>query len=156
MVHKDGLCVSYFILTCAIIISSGFAFWLYKDTELIKYTDLVRDSRKLLFYKQYEDADKLRKETMAEVFDDKVDIIWLPLIKNEKDGYVKFQMYLRLLESNPDYEIIYRDIAALMDLASEEYQTKDKPHYLKALMAIEGVHHVLLERYDLLVTAENK
>ncbi len=156
MVHKDGLCVSYFILACAIVISSGFAFWLYKDTDLIKFTDLVRDSRKLLFYQQYEDAEKLRKETMVEVFDDEVDIIWLPLVKNEKDGYVKFQMYLRLLESNPDYEIIYRDIAALMDLASEEYQTKDKPRYLKALMAIEGVHHVLLERYDLLVTAENK
>ena len=156
MVHKDGLCVSYFILACAIVISSGFAFWLYKDTDLIKFTDLVRDSRKLLFYQQYEDAEKLRKETMAEVFDDEVDIIWLPLVKNEKDGYVKFQMYLRLLESNPDYEIIYRDIAALMDLVSEEYQTMDKPRYLKTLMAIEGVHHVLLERYDLLVTAENK
>ena len=156
MVHKDGLCVSYFILACAIAISSGFAFWLYNDTDLIKYTDLVRDSRKLLFYQQYEDAEKLRKETMAEVFDDEVDIIWLPLVKNETDGYVKFQMYLRLLESNPDYEIIYRDIAALMDFASEEYQTKDKPRYLKALMAIEGIHHVLLERYNLLVTAENK
>ncbi len=155
MVHKDGLCVSYFILACAIVISSGFAFWLYKDTDLIKFTDLVRDSRKLLFYQQYEDAEKLRKETMVEVFDDEVDIIWLPLVKNEKDGYVKFQMYLRLLESNPDYEIIYRDIAALMDLVSEEYQTMDKPRYLKTLMAIEGVHHVLLERYDLLVTAEN-
>jgi len=155
MVHKDGLCVSYFILACAIVISSGFAFWLYKDTDLIKFTDLIRDSRKLLFYQQYEDAEKLRKETMVEAFDDEVDIIWLPLVKNEKDGYVKFQMYLRLLESNPDYEIIYRDIAALMDLVSEEYQTMDKPRYLKTLMAIEGVHHVLLERYDLLVTAEN-
>lgn len=154
MVHKDGLCVSYFILACAIIISSGFAFWLYKDTDLIKYTDLIRDSRKLLFYQQYDDAEKLRKEIMAEVFDDDVDIIWLPLVKNEKDGYVKFQMYLRLLESNPDYEIIYRDIAVLMDFSSEEYQTKDKPRYLESLMAIEGVHHVLLERYDLLVTAE--
>ena len=57
MAHKDGLCVSYFILACAIVISSGFSFWLYKDTDLIKYTDLVRDSRRLLFYQQYEDAE---------------------------------------------------------------------------------------------------
>jgi len=156
MAHKDGLCVSYFILACAIVISSGFAFWLYKDTDLIKYTDLVRDSRKLLFYQQYEDAEKLRKETMAEVFDDEVDIIWLPIVKNENDGYVKFQMYLQLLESNPDYEIIYKDIADLIDSAPVEFQEKDKTRYLKEIMAIEGVHHVLLERYDLLVSDENK
>jgi len=156
MVYKDGLCVSYFILACAIVISSGLAFWLYKDTDLIKYTDLVRDSRKLLFYQQFEDAEKLRKEIMAEVFDDEVDIIWLPLVKNENDGYVKFQMYLRLLESNPDYEIIYKDIADLMVSAPEEFQEKDKTRYLKEIMAIEGVYQVLLERYDLLVSDENK
>ena len=123
---------------------------------MIKYTDLVRDSRRLLFYQQYEDAEKLRKETMAEVFDDEVDIIWLSLIKNENDGYVKFQMYLQLLESSPDYEIIYKEIADLIDSAPEEFQEKDKTRYLKELMAIEGVHQVLLERYDLLVSDENK
>ena len=113
MAHKDGLCVSYFILACAIVISSGFSFWLYKDTDLIKYTDLVRDSRRLLFYQQYEDAEKLRKETMAEVFDDEVDIIWLSLIKNENDGYVKFQMFLQLLESSPDFVSFYVGISGL-------------------------------------------
>ena len=155
MFHKDELCVNYFILVCAIVISSGFAFWLYKDTDLIKSTDLTRESGRLLLYEQYEDELKLRRKAMAEIIDDKIDIIWLPFVEHETNGYVRLEMYSRLLAGNPDYELIYRDIALTMDSAPESYQMEERIRYLNALKAIKGVHHVLLEKYDLLVNTEN-
>ena len=152
MFYKKGLCSSYFILACSIVISGWLAFWLYTDTDLTKYIDFSSDSRKLLLYKRYEDNLKLRSETIASIIDDDIDIIWLRFITNEDDGYAKLQLYLRLLAGNPDYEVIYRDIALTMDSATEEFKIKEKPGYLKELMAVKGVHHILLERYGLLDT----
>ena len=154
--YKDELSLNYFILACAIVISSGVSFWLYRDTDLIKFLDFVRESGDLLFYEQEEEELKFRKETIAEISEGKIDMIWLPVFKYEKEGYVKFQMYLRLLADNPDYEIIYSDIAELMDSAPAEFQINDKPRYLKELLSIEGVHYILLERYNLLNPEDKK
>jgi len=156
MIHKDGLCLSYFILACSILICSGIAFWLYNDTELEKYIDYNSKSKKLLFYKQYEDNFKLRNEILAEIFDDEIDLIWLNFVKDEPDGHVKLQLYSRLLAGTPDREETYQEIAAIITDAPKEYPVKEKIRYLIALKAIKGVHLDLLEKYSLFVTAENK
>ncbi len=150
MALKNVPCASYCILAFSIITFSGFSFWLYKDTDLIKYVDFSKESRKLLFYKRYEDNLKLRNEILEEIFDDEIDIVWLPFVRDEQDGYVKLQLYSRLLAGNPDHESIYKEIAALLGKATEEFSIKERTKYLASLKEIKGIHNVLLEEYELL------
>ena len=155
MFQKGRICISYLLLAFSIIICSGFVFWLYRDTDLEKYIDFISESRRLMFYEQYEDDVKLRSEIMDEIYDDEINIIWLPFVQDLPVGYAKLELYLGLLVDNPDHEIIYKDIAGLIDSAPEGFLQKDKTRYLKELTAIEGIHHVLLKRYDLLLTVKN-
>jgi len=155
MANKDGLCISYLILACSIFVCSGFAYWLYTDSDIEKLRDFKFRYNWLLTYERQEDAEKFRTETLASIFDDEIDIMWLPVISKEPDGYAKLQFYSRLLAGNPDQDVIYRDIADTMNAATEEYSIKERTRYLTRLKATKGVHHILLERYDLLITAEN-
>jgi len=150
MVHKDGLCISYFILACSIFVCSGFAYWLYMDSDIEKLSDYQFGFNRLILFERLDDAKKFRSETMASIFNDEIDVMWLPVIRRELDGYEKLQFYSRLLAGNPDHEIIYRDIADIMDAATEGYSIKDRTRYLTALKEITGVHDVLLEKYGLL------
>ena len=156
MFYRDGICINIHILAWSIIISLGFAFWLYRDTDLIKYLNFSRESSKFLLFEQYEDDLKLRKETLTDIFDDEIDLIWLSVVQDEPDGHVKLQLYSRLLAANPDREKSYKEIASIIDSAPEEYPIKEKHHYLMALKAITGIHDVLLDKYGLLITADNQ
>jgi len=102
MVYKDGLCISYLILTCSIFICFGFAYWLYTDSDIVKISDYNFGYNRLLIYEQFEDAAKFRSETLASIFDDEIDEIWAPVIFVLKDGYEKLQLYSRLLAGNPN------------------------------------------------------
>jgi len=150
LVNKDGLCVAHLILACSILICCGFAYWLYLDSDVEKIRDYNYGYDRVLLYERFEDAKKFRSESLASIFDDEIDIIWWHAIYNEDDGYVKLQLYTRLLAGNPDYEAIYKEIADIMDAATEEFSTKERTRYLIALNEIKGVHNVLLERYGLL------
>ena len=151
IVHKDGLCVSYLILACSIIISAGFAYWLYIDTDIEKSRDYRFKFNTLKIYERFDDAKELRSETLASIFDDEIDRIWWDVIYSVDDGYVKIRLYSRLLAGNPDYESIYKDIADTMDSATEEFSIEERTRYLTALKEIKDVHNVLLEKYGLLV-----
>ncbi len=150
MVHKDGPCVSYLILACSIFICSGFAYWLYMDSDIEKVRDYKFEYNRLHLYERDEDAKKFLSETLASIFDDEIDVIWLPVIREEANGYAKLQLYSRLLAGNPDHEGIYKEIAELLAIATEEYSIKERTRYLTALKEINGIHHVLLEKYGLL------
>ena len=123
---------------------------------MIKHVEFTSDSRKLLFYEQDEDDLKLRDETMTEIFDDEIDIIWLPVVGDEPNGYAKLQLLSRLLAGNPDNEEVYALTGAVMDSAPEEYPVEEKIRYLTALKAIKGIDDDLLEKYGLLIVADNK
>ena len=155
MFHKDGLCLSYLILACSIVISAGFTYWLYKDSSIDKLRDYRFEYNRLHLYERDEDASKLRSETLLSIFDDEIDEIWLPFVQEEPDGYAKLQLYSRLLAGNPDYESIYKDIADTMDSATEEFSIEERTRYLTALKEIKGVHNVLLEKYGLLITVDD-
>ena len=150
MVHKDGLCISYLILACSIFVCSGFAYWLYMDSDIEKLRDFHFGYNRLILYERLDDAKKFRSETLASIFDDEIDIVWLPVIYSEIDGYAKLQLYSRLLAGNPDHEVIYRDMADTMNVATEEYSIKEKNSYLTRLKSTKGVQNVLLEKYGLL------
>ena len=155
MFHKDGLCLSYLILACSIFISAGFAYWLYMESDIEKIRDYRFGYNRLILFERLDDAKKFRSETMASIFDDEIDKIWWNVIYKVDDGYVKLQLYSRLLAGNPDYEAIYKEIADLMDAATEEFSIKERTRYLTALKEIKGVHNVLLEKYGLLVTVDD-
>ncbi|MCH8845735.1 MAG: hypothetical protein IIC11_03220 [Proteobacteria bacterium] len=155
MLNKDGLCVSYLILACSIFICSGFAYWLYLDSDIVKLRDYRFKHQTLLLYERFDDAKKLRSETLVSIFDDEIDEIWWNFIYSADDGYVKLRLYSRLLAGNPDREIIYQEIAGTMDSATEEFSIKERARYLAALKEIKGVHNVLLEKYGLLVTVDD-
>jgi len=155
MVNKDGPCVSYLMLVCCIFICSGFAYWLYIDSDIEKLRDYRFGYNRLILFEQLDDAKKFRSEVLESIFDDEIDVMWLPVIRSELDSYEKLQFYSRLLAGNPDHEVIYRDIADIMDAATEKYSIKDRTRYLTALKAIKGVHNVLLEKYGLLFTVDD-
>jgi hypothetical protein len=150
MVHKDGLCISYLILACSIFVCSGFAYWLYMDSDIEKLSDYHFGYNRLILFEQLDDAKKFRSESLASIFDDEIDRIWWDVIYSVDDGYVKIRLYSRLLAGNPDYESIYKDIADTMDSATEEFSIEERTRYLTALKEINGIHHVLLEKYGLL------
>ncbi len=151
MLHKDGLCLSYLLLACSIVVCSGFAYWLYKDTDMEKYLYFTSETRRLTFYEQYEEDLQLRNEILNDIYDDEIDIIWLPFVQDLPEGYTKFEMYLGLLGGDPEREETYAEIAAVIDSFSEEFPIEDKIRYLTALMAIKGVDNELLEKYGLLI-----
>ncbi len=155
MLNKDGLCVSYLILACSIFICSGFAYWLYLDSDIVKLRDYRFKHQTLLLYERFDDAKKFRSETLVSIFDDEIDEIWWNFIYSADDGYVKLRLYSRLLAGNPDREVIYQEIAGTMDSATEEFSIKERARYLTALKEIKGVHNVLLEKYGLLVTVDD-
>ena len=155
MLNKDGLCVSYLILACSIFICSGFAYWLYLDSDIMKLRDYRFKHDTLLLYERFDDDKKLRSETLVSIFDDEIDEIWWNFIYSADDGYVKLRLYSRLLAGNPDREVIYKEIAALMDSATEEFSIKERARYLTTLKEIKGVHNVLLEKYGLLITVDD-
>jgi len=155
MLNKDGLCVSYLILACSIFICSGFAYWLYLDSDIMKLRDYRFKHDTLLLYERFDDDKKLRSETLVSIFDDEIDEIWWNVIYSADDGYVKLRLYSRLLAGNPDREAIYQEIADTMDSATEEFSIKERARYLTALKEIKGVHNVLLEKYGLLITVDD-
>ena len=150
IVNKDGLCVGYIILACSIIVCSGFAFWLYRDTDMEKHIKYLDDYRRLQLYERYENVSNLRSETLAELVDDELNQIWLPLIQKEPDGYWKLKLYARLLAGNPDREESYKEIAAIINSVPEVFHSNMRTRYLNALKEITGVHDELLERHGLL------
>jgi len=154
MVNKDGLCVSYLILACSIFFSAGFAYWLCKDSDIEKIRDYRLEHNRLLVFQRFDDANKLRTETLVSIFDDEIHIIWWPVIYREVNGYAKLNLYSRLLAGNPDHEAIYEEIADILDAAPEELSIKKRTDYLTALMAIKGVDNELLEKYGLLITPD--
>lgn len=154
ILHKDGLCLSHLFLACSIVVSTGFAYWLYKDTDIEKFLYFTSETKRLTFYKQYEEDLQLRRDILNDIYDDEIDIIWLPFVQDLPEGYTKFEMYLGLLAGDPEREETYAEIAAVIDSFSEEFPTEDKIRYLTALKAIKGVDNKLLEKYDLL-NAEN-
>lgn len=155
MLNKGGLCVSYLILACSIFICSGFAYWLYLDSDIMKLRDYRFKHDTLLLYERFDDDKKLRSETLVSIFDDEIDEIWWNVIYSADDGYVKLRLYSRLLAGNPDREVIYQEIAGTMDSATEEFSIKERARYLTILKEIKGVHNVLLEKYGLLITVDD-
>ena len=151
--NKEGLCVSYIILACSIFICSGFAFWLYTDSDIEKLRDYRAGYDMLLLYERFEDAKKFHSEMLASIYDDE---IWWNLIYDEDNGYAKLQLYSRLLADNPDLEKIYKDIAAILGVAPEEFSTKEKTKYLASLKEIRGVHIDWLEKYELVLSVDDK
>jgi len=149
-VNKDGLCLSHIFLACSIVVSAGFAYWLYEDTDIEKFLYFTSETQRLTFNEQYEEDLKLRYEVLNDIYDDEIDIIWLPFVQDLPEGYTKFEMYLGLLGGDPEREETYAEIAAVIDSYSEEFPTEDKIRYLSALKAIKGVDNELLEKYDLL------
>ncbi len=149
-VNKDGLCLSHLFLACSIVVSAGFAYWLYEDTDIEKFLYFTSETQRLTFNEQYEEDLKLRYEVLNDIYDDEIDIIWLPFVQDLPEGYTKFEMYLGLLGGDPEREETYAEIAAVIDSYSEEFPTEDKIRYLSALKAIKGVDNELLEKYDLL------
>jgi len=156
MLHKDGLCLSYLLLACSIVISAGFAYWLYNDTDMEKFLHFTSETKRLTFNEQYEEDLKLRSEVLNDIYSDEIDIIWLPFVQDLPEGYTKFEMYLGLLAGDPEREETYAEIAAVIDSFSEEFPTEDKIRYLAALKAIKGVDNDLLEKYDLLNAEDSK
>ncbi len=148
--HEDGLCLSHLFLACSIVVSAGFAYWLYEDTDIEKFLYFTSETQRLTFNEQYEEDLKLRYEVLNDIYDDEIDIIWLPFVQDLPEGYTKFEMYLGLLGGDPEREETYAEIAAVIDSYSEEFPTEDKIRYLSALKAIKGVDNKLLEKYDLL------
>jgi len=148
--HKDGLCLSHLFLAFSIVVCSGFAYWLYEDTDMEKFLYFTSETKKLTFYEQYEEDLQLRNEILNDIYDDEIDIIWLPFVQDLPEGYTKFEMYLGLLGGDPEREETYAEIAAVIDSYSEEFPTEDKIRYLSALKAIKGVDNKLLDKYDLL------
>ena len=156
MLHKDGLCLSYLLLACSIVISAGFAYWLYNDTDIEKFLHFTSETKILTFNEQYEEDLKLRSEVLNDIYSDEIDIIWLPFVQDLPEGYTKFEMYLGLLGGDPEREETYAEIAAVIDSFSEEFPTEDKIRYLAALKAIKGIDNELLEKYDLLNAKNSK
>jgi len=152
--HKDGLCLGHLFLAFSIVVSTGFAYWLYKDTDIEKFLYFTSESKRLTFYKQYEEDLQLRYEILNDIYDDEIDIIWLPFVQDLPEGYTKFEMYFGLLGGDPEREETYAEIAAVIDSYSEEFPTEDKIRYLAALMAIKGVDNELLEKYGLVITSD--
>ena len=132
MFHKDELCMNYFILACAIVISSGLAFWLYKDTDLIRIIELTRESGKLLLYEQYEDELKLRREAMAEIIDDEIDIICKKLDQNEYQvgeiNYIFSRIVNSFFKRHKSYTTICEIDGILSGVAKEFYRRKAVPY----------------------------
>ena len=156
MLHKDGLCLSYLLLACSIVISAGFAYWLYNDTDIEKFLHFTSETKILTFNEQYEEDLKLRSEVLNDIYSDEIDIIWLPFVQDLPEGYTKFEMYLGLLGGDPEREETYAEIAAVIDSFSEEFPAEDKIRYLAALKAIKGIDNELLEKYDLLNAKNSK
>jgi len=156
MLHKDALCLGYLLLACSIVISAGFAYWLYKDTDMEKFLHFTSESRRLTFYEEYEEDLQLRNEILNDIYDDEIDIIWLPFVQDLPEGYTKFEMYLGLLGGDPEREETYAEIAAVLDSFSEEFPAEDKIRYLSALKSIKGVDNKLLDKYDLLNDGDSK
>lgn len=156
MFGKEGLCVSYIILACSILICSWFAFWLYTDSDIEKLRDYHAGYNMLLLYERFEDAKKFHSEMLASIYDDRIDEIWWDLIDGAENGYAKLQLYSRLLAGNPDREKIYKDIATILGVATEEFSTKEKTKYLASLKEIRGVHIDWLEKYELVLSVDDK
>jgi hypothetical protein len=148
-VNKDGLCLSYLFLAFSIVVSAWFAYWLYEDTDIEKFLYFTSESKRLTFYEQYEEDLQLRRDILNDIYDDEIDIIWLPFVQDLPEGYTKFEMYLGLLGGDPEREETYAEIATVIDSFSEEFPSEDKIRYLAALMAIKGVDNELLEKYGL-------
>ncbi len=105
-------------------------------------------------YERFDDAKELRSETLASIFADKIGREWLSVIQEEPDGYVKLRLYSRLLAGNPDREATYKEIAEVMDAATEEFPIAEKNNYLESLKIIAGIRHELLEKYGLLIISD--
>ena len=153
MFNYKGHYVSYLILVCSVLIFFVFGLWLYKDTEVDKYIAYFHAYEKLLFADQREAMEKLRIKTLAEIADEKLDNIWLPLVEIEKDELKKIQLYSRILAGNPKDEFTYSKIAFLVNkLFPEGPQSQKRMYFLKTLQEIEDVNHGLLKKYNLITS----
>ncbi len=148
--EKDSLCVSYLVLAIAIFICTGFALWLYQDTDMEKYIDYTREYRRLHLYDRFEDASKYNSDVLAGLTGDELDEIWLSTVQGERDPNLKLESYLRLLKGNPEREASYKEIADLINSLIDKDQINEREQYIKRLKAIPNIQKNLLEKYGLL------
>jgi hypothetical protein len=156
IVGENGICLSYLLLGCSIFICSGFAYWLYIESDIEKIRNYRFESNRLIDHDQLDEYKKFHTETLESIFDDEIDQIWWYVIREAENGFVKLQLYSRLLAGNPDREDIYKEIAALLDIAPEEFSNEDRTKYLNSLKEIKGIRNVLLEKYSLLASTTQK
>ena len=150
MSHKDSLCLGDLMLVCSIIISSGFTYWLYKDTDMEKFLNFKKQSWRLIFHEQYEEELKLRSKILNDIYSDEIDPIWIPFVQDLPNGYSKLEMYIGLLAGDVEREASYAEIADAIDTFPEGLHINDKYSYLKTLEEIKDVRQDFLAKYKLL------
>jgi hypothetical protein len=150
MFNYKELSLSYLILACTVVVFSAFSLWLYKDAEVNKFISYYHAYQNFVLTDQPEEVEKLRVKTLSEIADDKLDIVWLPLVEMEKDELQKLRLYLRILAGNPEDELTYANIGFLINnVLSGEEQSQKRFQFLASLQEIEGVNHDLLKQYNL-------
>jgi len=153
--HKDGLCLSHLFLAFSIVVSSGFAYWLYKDTDMEKFLNFTKQSWRLIFHEQYEEELVLRSKVLNDIYSDEIDPIWIPFVQDLPNGYSKLEMYIGLLAGDVEREASYAEIAAAIDSFPEGLHIENKYSYLKTLEEIIDVRHDFLKKYNLLNVEDN-
>ena len=155
MDNSDIRRINYTVFICTILICIGFVNWIAGDSDFDKLSEFYQEYNRLYIYERYEEANNFRIKTLADNSEQgQLNEIWLPVVMELENGYLKLEFYLRILAGNPYREASYAEMVEILNSTPKGNQI-NKTLYLEALNEIAGINHDLLQKYDLLITTGN-
>ena len=147
--------INYCIFICTIIVCIGFVNWITNDSDIDKLSEFYQEYNRLYIYERYEEANNFRIKTLADNSEQgQLNEIWLPVVMELENGYLKLEFYLRILAGNPYREASYAEMVEILNSTPKGNQI-NKTLYLEALNEIAGINHDLLQKYGLFITTGN-
>lgn len=144
----SGLRPALITLFLCLVLSGYFALWLTADTEDERLVQLISRYDNLSVQGKHREAQQLLVDAVASPTNEPLDPIWIQVVQ-KTDGFVRLELYERLLRSDPENEDLYSSVAKLLELTPEEFREEIKGRYLKNLAEIPDIREDFLIKYNL-------
>ncbi len=139
--------VYHLLLSGVLAATLGTAYWLITPDTGDRIAAVAKTFNHLQLDGNYLEAEALFLQQVEG--QDRIDPLWIGLIRQVENGYLKLSLMLKVLRHSPQRVATYEEISKLIEIAPEAFHQEVKPRYLSDLASIEGVNAELLGFYNL-------
>lgn len=136
-------------LLIAVTVFTLFCLWLGRKPVDEEVAEAILSYEMLVLEGKYEEASSKIMSVLPEG-DGPLNKMWLPLIKLVQNAYDRIFLYMRVIQSEPDYELPYEIVSQLLESSPAAGKSELKTRVAEILEASPGLRRDIARKYHLL------